>query len=108
METHDNHEARLKVKNLEIEDYFTLENALADGPSVEAEVSFDCRWRHPMGTETIRNAAPDQMFMGKFTRTLTAVKWSGREEGFEFHSTPGSERTVWAELGRERNGAFFK
>lgn len=99
--------ARLKVKRLGVPDYFNLQNALAEGPSVPAEVSFDCRWRHPLGTETIRNADSDQMFAGTFTRTLTTVNWSGREAGFEFQSSPGTEQTVWAEIGRERNGAFF-
>ena len=108
METHDDHSARLKVKNLEIEDYFTLDNALVDGPSVEAEVSFECRWHHVLGTQQITNADPMQRFTGKFTRTFATVKWSGREDGFEYHTDPGSETVLFAEIGRERNGVFFK
>ena len=97
------------MRNLEIEDYGTLENALLDGPSVEAHVSFDCRWHHPIGQRTqIRNPAADQRFTGLFTRTHAAVQWSGREEGFEFQSDRAeTSTTVYAEISKERNGVFF-
>ena len=40
------HEARMKVKNLDIEDYGNLDNALNDINEIEGEVSFDIRWHH--------------------------------------------------------------
>ena len=36
--------ASLHVADLEIEDYHDVVNALTDGPSVEATVSFDIGW----------------------------------------------------------------
>ncbi len=100
--------ARLKVKNLETEDYFNLGNALADGPSVEAHVSFDVRWHDAIATHLFRNPAPDQRFTGRFTQTHAKVKWSAEEAGFKFHSDPAStSTTVYAEVGEERNGVFF-
>ena len=106
---HDLDEARLTVKNLEIEDYGDIVNALGEGSSLESTVSFDCRWRHPIGKpRRIRNAAADQQFTGLFRQTHARVSWSAREKGFEFHSD-GAETstTAYAEVGEERNGVFF-
>ena len=101
-------QARMLVRDLDIEDYFTLDNALLDGPSVEARVSFDCRWQHPGARTRYRNPAPDQRFAAELTETSATLEWSAREEGFEFRSDPASTSvTVRAEVGHERNGAFF-
>jgi len=102
----DDDKARMKVDDLEIEDYHDLCNALADGPSVEATVSFDVRWKKPIATTSIRNAAAE--FKGVFTQTHATVEWSAKEKGFEFHSDPAHTSTaLWAEVGDERNGVFF-
>jgi hypothetical protein len=102
----DDDKARMKVEDLEIEDYGGLCNALADGPSVESTVSFDVRWRRPIATTSIRN--PTAQFTGRFTRTHATVEWSARESGFEFHSDPAhTSAEVWAEVADERNGVFF-
>ena len=112
IDAHDvdvNHnEARLRVKNLEIEDYGNFDNALNDTNEEEGEASFDVHWHRRFETLKIRNPAPDQMVLGDFTRTLATVKWSGKVEGFEFRSDPGSEIIQRAEIGSERNGVFFK
>ena len=100
--------ARMVVSNLEIEDYHDLCNALSDGPSDEAHVSFDVRWDSPIMRKRFRNPAADQRFTGLFSRTQARVEWSAEEEGFEFHSDPAStSTTVYAEVGEERNGVFF-
>ena len=100
--------ARMRVTDLEIEDYHDLGNALADGPSVEAHVSFDVRWRGRIAKNRFRNAAADQQFKGRFIQTNATVEWSAEEDGFEFHSDPASTSTaVYAEVGKERNGVFF-
>ena len=98
----------MRVTELEVEDYGDLCNALSDGASVEAEVSFDVRWSSPMGRARIRNAAADQRFTGLFSQTNASVEWSAEAEGFEFNSDPASSSTVvYAEVGEERNGVFF-
>jgi hypothetical protein len=98
----------MRVTDLETEDYGDLCNALSDGASVEADVSFDVRWSSPMGKARIRNAAADQRFTGLFSQTNATVEWSAEEEGFEFHSDAASTSTVvHAEVGEERNGVFF-
>ena len=98
----------MTVKNLEIEDYGDLLNALEDGPSKEAVVSFDVRWNNKIATTQRRNAAPDEQFVGLFTQTDAKVEWSASEQGFTFHSDPAeTSHVVYAEVGEERNGFFF-
>ena len=98
----------MRVTDLETEDYGDLCNALSDGVSVEADVSFDVQWSNPTEKTRIRNAAADQRFTGLFSKTNATVEWSAEEEGFEFQSDPASTSTVvWAEVGEERNGVFF-
>jgi hypothetical protein len=100
--------ARMLVKDLEVEDYGNLENALLDGPSVPATVSFDCRWFAPTAITRYRNAAVDQQFVAQFRETTAGVEWSVKEEGFEFTSDAAATSVpVIAEVGHERNGAFF-
>ena len=100
--------ARMVLKSLEMEDYHDLLNALRDGRSVEAEVSFDCRWHDPITTRRFHNADPLQQFTGLFTQTQANIEWSAKEAGFEFHSDPAAtSTTVYAEVGEERNGFFF-
>jgi hypothetical protein len=101
--------ARMTVNNLEIEDYHDLFNALEDGPSVPAVVSFDVQWDRPKShPKMIRNPAPDEMFVGVFTQTDAKVVWSASEAGFTFQSDPAAPLTVhFAEVGEERNGKFF-
>ncbi|MEP6636524.1 MAG: hypothetical protein ABJB97_07340 [Acidobacteriota bacterium] len=102
----DDDKARMTVDDLEIEDYGDLCNALADGPSVQATVSFDVRWKRPIATTAITN--PTAEFTGLFTQTHATVEWSAREKRFEFHSDPANtSRALWAEVGDERNGIFF-
>ena len=100
--------ARLVVENLEIEDYHTLENALLDGPSERAHVSFDVRWRDKIVTNESINGAVNQQFRGIFTQTGARVEWSARKKDFEFRSDPAStSQVVYAEVGEEHNGVFF-
>lgn len=98
----------MSVTDLEIEDYHDLCNALADGHSVEAEVSFDVEWHDAVAKKRMRNAAADQRFTGLFSQTAATVEWSAHEDGFEFRSDPAAtSTTVYAEVGEERNGVFF-
>ena len=100
--------ARMGLTNLEIEDYHNLGNALSDGPSVNAKVSFNCQWNHVITTRQIRNPDPLQRFTGTFRQTQATVKWSASESGFSFHSDPPETSiALFAEVGEEHNGVFF-
>ena len=99
---------RMTIRDLEIEDYHDLINALVDGPSLESHVSFDCRWQKPIATTQLRNVSPLEQYTGLFTRTQATVEWSAEEAGFEFHSDPAATSTTkYAEVAEERNGFFL-
>ena len=95
--------AALHVADLDVEDYGNVVNALLDGPSVEAAVSFDVSWQGVDERVNIRNTDVD--FGGEYVRNSAELVWSAEESGFTFQSDPlGSD---FATLGHDRNGVFF-
>jgi hypothetical protein len=96
--------ARLNVKDLEVEDYFNVINALVDGPSAEATVSFDITWHDVIDTFTVHDPVVD--FEARFKQTSATVKWSGSNENGDSFTSTVSGDTVFAAIGRERNGVF--
>ncbi len=106
--------AEMHVRNLLTEDYFTFPNASADGPEVDATVSFDVQWRNPV-TRSVRVSDAVNGFSGTFLEDQATITWSATNElGFSFVANPGSfatsvpEAGPFAEIGRERNGIFFR
>jgi hypothetical protein len=74
--------ARMRVTDLETDDYGDLCNALSDGEEVEADVSFDVRWSDPMEKARIRNAAADQRFTGLvMPRVSTTFRYRSANTG---------------------------
>jgi hypothetical protein len=99
--------AELRVNNLAIRDFGNIGNALAQGSSVAATVSFDVVWTgHPTRHVNVADAAHG--FAGTYVETQATVTWSARENGFTFTSNAASTSTsLFAETGHERNGTFF-
>ena len=96
----------LHVRNLALFDYFNLNNALADGNSIDASVSYNLRWSED-GTPLTIDDGVDFHFKGRSTKGF--ISWSAKEAGFEFHSSEASTTTTnFALIGRERNGKFYK
>jgi hypothetical protein len=95
--------AALHVDDLDIEDYGNVVNALQDGPSVEATVSFDVNWSG--GHEPLKISNHDLRFRGQYVRNSATLVWSAAEPGFSFQSDPLA--SGFAEIGHERNGVFF-
>ena len=95
--------AALHVVDLETEDYGTVVNALQDGPSVEAGVSFDISWSGLGERVKIRNRTTG--FAGEYVRNSATLVWSASESGFRFQADPLASH--FAEIGKERNGVFF-
>jgi hypothetical protein len=95
--------AALHVADLDVEDYGNVVNALMDGPSVDATVSFDVSWSGVDDRVNIGNSDVD--FGGEYVRNSAELVWSAAESGFTFQSDLlGSD---FATLGHERNGVFF-
>ena len=99
--------ARLEIKQLEIEDYHDLNNALNDGPSVEAVVDVDIRWSGGGSPMELNN--PGQGFRGDFIEDQARVAFTGRTDTFAFVSDPaGTSHNEFSVIGEERNGVFFR
>jgi hypothetical protein len=98
-----NGSASMHVADLDVEDYGNVVNALQDGPSVEATVSFDVTWSGVNERVKIRNRETD--FAGEFIRNSATLVWSADEAGFSFQSD--SNAAGFATIGHERNGSFF-
>jgi hypothetical protein len=96
--------ASMHVADLDVEDYGNVVNALQDGPSVEATVSFDVSWSGVNERVKIRNRNTD--FAGEFIRSSATLAWSAQETGFSFQSD--ALTAGFATIGHERNGSFFK
>ena len=96
--------ATLDVADLDVEDYHNLNNALHDGPSVEATVSFRVHWG---GSSTPLELHNSQLrFSGTYFVDTASIAWSASEPGFTFTSDPTSH-SVFAVIGHERSGVFF-
>jgi hypothetical protein len=99
--------ATLHVTNLAIEDYGTLRNALSEGASVPATVSFDVTWSGPV-TQRLNVQDATHTFAGEYAVNQAKASFSASESGFTFTSNAASTSTsLFAETGHERNGIFF-
>jgi len=100
--------ATLDVHDLHMKDYFTFENSILRniGQPIPAVVSFKVVWNAVGGVNEFNNAA--QQFRGEFRDASAQIEYTGRAGVFEFQSASlASSTTDAAELGRERNGAFY-
>jgi hypothetical protein len=99
--------ARMTATNLAVQDFFNIPNALfrlEDPVSTPATCSFDIRWSGPVtsrGPVTSPHGSTGELVMSQATMT-----WSASEQGFSFQSDPSNTTSVFAQLGRVRNGVF--
>lgn len=98
--------ASFQVDHLGVEDYHDVVNALLDGPSVEASVSWNIQWSHPLGRTKIRDAGTG--FAGDFVQNMAQIQWTGQTDTAQFVADPASTSVnEFSLLAHERNGAFF-
>ena len=101
--------AVMRVDELDVEDYGTLKNALLDGPSNPATVSILMQWGGVRARLHVRDLIEhfvSDRIEGTATATWTAAVPS---QHFTFSSDPAATSTsVFAEIGAERNGVFFR
>ena len=93
--------------DLDVLDYAKLGNGLSLGPAVPAAVTYEIVWTDPITRDiTVRDTANG--FSGRFLENRASITWSASQVGFSFVSdVADTSTTVFAELGRERNGIFF-
>ena len=96
----------MDMSDLETRDFHDLVNTLHRGPSVPADVSFLIRWSGVTARVKVRDDT--NQFVGRFIEDTATVSWSAKQKDFKFVSDPASTSTsLFAEIGRERNGVFF-
>jgi len=101
----EDREARMRVSNLVIPDYFNVGNALADGAQlgeIDSTVSFEIHWTGGGAKKTITDGVN---FEAVVIENNATSRWSGREKGFSFESQTFTQE--FAEIGTERNGVFL-
>ena len=97
--------ASLDVSHLKIDDYGNVVRALTvDKEIASGSVDIDLSWSGALSKGHVRNT--NHKFDIDFIHDSATLSWTAKEPGFEFASTstnPGG----FAEIGKERNGAFF-
>ncbi len=102
----DEAEASMDVSKLDVEDFHDIVNAVHEGPSIPASVSYHIRWRNVIRRVQVQD--PTVGFDGDFIEDTATIEWSAEEQGFRFVSDPAdTSTTLFAEIGSERNGVFF-
>jgi hypothetical protein len=98
--------ATLTVANQQVLDYYSIPNALGDGPHEAATVSYAITWSNAHNRRQVSNT--DLHVAGLFLDTDAHIAWSGSNaSGFHFTSSPEGQQTIVAQIGHERNGVFF-
>ena len=102
--------ASLIVNDLDVEDYHNVGNALVDGPSDPASVSYRVDWGPPQTRGQIRNAAIG--FALDFVSTAATMTWTAINQATSrtFVSIgPSTTAGLPASplVGHGRNGKFF-
>ena len=97
----------LRIPSLDMPDAFNLANSLAEGPSIPGNVGFEVVWTASGPAEPVRSTAHG--FAGEFRKAQATVAWSGRTDLTSYQSDPPeTSKTVFAFVGRERNGVFLR
>jgi len=98
--------ASFQASDVDVEDYHDVVNALTDGPSVPASVSFDIRWNGVVNRTSVRDV--QNQFVGDFLQSPAQISWAGTTATAEFVSDPAATSVnEFSILAHERNGVFF-
>ena len=102
----DDARASIDLRDVEVRDFFNFLNFLNGGPSVPADVSFHVRWS---GVNQRTHLHDNQKkFDANLILDTATMAWSARRKDFKFESDPAhTSFSLFAAIGRERNGVFF-
>jgi len=97
----------MRVENLPALDYFQIPNGLFHFNRPDpATVSFDIEWSGPV-TDRAHLLEANNQAVGDFVLSQATMSWSAQTSAFNFVSDPNGVSSVFAQLGRMRNGRFF-
>jgi hypothetical protein len=101
--------ASYRVQNLPVLDYFNIPNGLFHFPTMPPDpaiVSFDIEWSGPV-TDRSHLLEADNQAVGDFVLSQATMTWSAKTPAVKFVSDPNGTSSIFAQLGRMRNGRFF-
>ena len=99
-------ETELEVDDLLVPDYHDLVNALSGGPSVSGVVDFEIEWAHSFDRRFFHD--PVNRWAAEMSFTTAKCEWKGETATAKFKSEDNDlSVSLFAEIGRERNGVFF-
>lgn len=98
----------MTVTNLPVTDYFDIPNALFrfETPvSTPATCSFDITWSGPVTSRGPVTGPPGSA--GDLVMCEATMQWAARNnQGFSFVTDPSPTTSIFAQLGKVRNGKF--
>ena len=99
--------ASLQVTNQHVRDFFNIPNAINNGASDSATVSYAINWFNVKGRRQVDNS--DLHVSGLFLDTDARITWSGTDNatGFSFTTDAAGQTVISAQIGHESNGSFF-
>jgi hypothetical protein len=112
-------EATMRLTDFAVPDAFHYDNSLLLSllptdpplpdaiPAVPATISFEVTWAG--GGERARYSSDVDRFETNLMENTATVTWSSHQADFSFVSdaAPETQTTLYAAVGRERNGVFF-
>jgi hypothetical protein len=102
----DEAKASINLRDIDVGDYHNIPNALSFGPSDPANVSFHIRWSGVQ--QRIHLQDKQKKFDAQLILDIATMDWSAHTKDFKFESNPANtSTTIFAAIGRERNGIFF-
>jgi hypothetical protein len=101
-----NGRATMSVCGLGIPDFFTFDNAAVMGPSEPGVVSFHIEWAKSRDKRRFRYE-PEE-WRADVVINEARAEWEGETDLAHYVSDPlATSSSLFAEVGRERNGVFF-
>jgi hypothetical protein len=101
-----NGRARMRASDLEMPDYHDFVNSLI-GDSVPGVVSFTVEWLKSRDKRRFRD--PVNGWLANMVLNEARIEWTGETETARFESDDiDTSFSLFAEVGRERNGVFFR
>ena len=101
--------AVMQASNLAMLDFHNFENSLFGGgePPTPATVSFRVEWSGVMQRARVVNA--DTTSTGEYIRNTAEMQWTASSGDYDYVSAAAAASSSdFAEIGEERNGAFFR
>ena len=102
----DGARASINLRDVDVGDYHDVLSALSGGPSVPSNVSFHIHWSGVK--QRVHLHDNQKKFDAQLIVDTATMGWSAHTKDFKFESDPeNTSTTIFAAIGRERNGVFF-